>query len=116
MDSLSIDDLELRARIGVTEAERRTTQRLLVSVRMEVDLQPAGETDDLAKCIDYDRVIRAIRDEFLGERQTLEAAAEAIAQAVLRFPCQSVSVTVRKFPYGDSPSVSASVTRVQRVP
>ena len=67
-DRIIIEDLEVRARIGVTAAERRKPQRLLITMEVLKSLASAGKTDDLRKTIDYDAVARRVRA--LGAHRT----------------------------------------------
>jgi dihydroneopterin aldolase len=98
-DKIIIEDLEVRSRIGITAAERRRPQRLLITVEMTKPLAAAGKTDDLRHTIDYDAVARRVRAlAARGERNLIERLAEEIARVVLEeFGAKSVSVTVKKF-------------------
>ena len=71
----------------------------------------AGESDDLRKTVDYDALVRLVTEAFTTRRFSLiEAAAEAVAQAVLAaFPAvETVEVEVRK-PAAPIDAVFASV-------
>ncbi|MBI5386746.1 MAG: dihydroneopterin aldolase [Verrucomicrobia bacterium] len=99
MDRITLCDLEVFYRVGVTEAERAQPQRLLLTVEMEHDLAPAAASDRLADTIDYFAVTQRLLR--LGEGrhwELIEAVAGDIAQLVLRdFRAQRVSVEVKKF-------------------
>ena len=83
---------------GVLEHERRDGQQFVVDVVLEVDLTPAGRSDDLAETVSYaevaDDVVRVIEG---NPRDLIEAVAEDIAELTLRRPrVGAVEVTVHK--------------------
>ncbi len=70
---------------GVNPEERVLGQRFVVDVALDLDLRPAGESDDLARSTSYAQVYKLVRDVVEGApRNLLEAVAEGIAQAALR--------------------------------
>ncbi len=83
---------------GVLEAERREGQEFVVDVVMDVDLAPAGESDDLADTVSYAEVAGDVVALVEGEPLDLiEALAERIAAAVLARPLvDAVQVVVHK--------------------
>ena len=84
MDTIIIQDLEVRCRVGVPEAERAEPQRLLVTVQMESDFSAAAASDDLKHTVDYYAVSRRLLA--LGERGTwklIETLAVEIAETIL---------------------------------
>ena len=88
--------LELYAHHGVNPAERRSGQRFLFDVGLEVG--DAGLSDRIEDAVDY-RVVSAVVREVSDGTQfhLLEALAAAVADALLeRFPVESVRVRVRK--------------------
>jgi len=98
------DRIELRAmcfsgRHGVLPIEAERPQPFEVDVVLELDLAPAGTTDDLARSIDYGAVFGAARAVVEGPHVALlETLAERIAAAVLAGspPAAAVTVRVRK--------------------
>ncbi len=113
MDSISIVDLELEARVGVTEAERARPQRLVVSVELECDLAAAGRTDAESDTTRYDVVADQIR-RVVSERprKLVEAIAEAIAREILSQPLvHAVTVEVRKFSVPGTRFVAVKIRR-----
>jgi dihydroneopterin aldolase len=83
---------------GVNPEERQLGQRFVVDVALTLDLEPAGQSDDLTRTIDYGAVYRLIRDMVEGPPCNLiEAVAERIAQAILsRTGARLVEVRVAK--------------------
>ncbi len=112
MDSLSIHDLELRTRIGVPDEERKTEQKVLVTIELIGDLSPVGKTDDVSRGIDYETLVNDIRALAKTERKTIERLAEDIAAMVLQsYKPQSVKVSVWKEPLPGVRGVMATITR-----
>ena len=98
------DRIELRAmrftgRHGALPFEAERPQPFEVDVVVELDLAPAGTTDDLARTVDYGAVFAAAREIAEGPHVALiETLAERIAAAVLAGapPADAVTVRVRK--------------------
>lgn len=98
------DRIELRAmrfagRHGVLPFEAERPQPFEVDVVIELDLAPAGTTDDLARSVDFGTVFAAARAVVEGPPVALiETLAERIAGAVLAgsSPASAVTVRVRK--------------------
>ncbi|MBI1812696.1 dihydroneopterin aldolase [Candidatus Peregrinibacteria bacterium] len=111
-DRLTISDLELWTRIGVTAGEREAEQRILISIVMTLDVAKAAEHDDVKDTIDYLAVRNAILDLGRIGRKTVERLAEDIATLILeRFKPDSVEVAVKKFPFSATREVSIRIQR-----
>lgn len=98
-DRILLRGMAFLGRHGVGEEERADLQEIDVDVALEVDLAPAGASDDLADTVNYSRVFDACRAIVDNEsHHLLEAIAEAIAARILRdfSAVDAVSVTVRK--------------------
>ena len=98
-DRILLKDLQVFARHGVLPEEARLGQRFAVDVTAHLDLRPAGESDDYEKTVCYDALTRLVIETLTARRFALiEAAAEAVAQAVLAaFPLIArVEVEMRK--------------------
>ncbi len=95
------DRIELRAmrfagRHGVLPFEAEQAQPFEVDVILELDLAPAGTTDDLARTVDYGAVFAATRAVIEGPHVALlETLAERIAADVLAGSAPATAVTVR---------------------
>jgi len=113
MDHITLCDLEVRYRVGITAEERAQPQVLLVRVEMEFDLARAGASDDLAETINY----QAVTNRLLGfgeqrEWNLIETVATDLAQAILtEFPAQAVAIEVKKFIIPQTRYVSVTLTR-----
>ena len=87
MDQVFIKDLRIRCIIGVEDWERKTPQDILVSVEMSTEARRAAQADNIADCVNYDRVAQKIRRLAEGAgRFTVEALAEDIARLCLAEP------------------------------
>ena len=98
-DEILLEGMRFYAFHGVNPEERALGQRFTVDVALAVDLQRAGESDDLADTVSYSDVYKLVRRIVEGEpRNLIEAVAEQIAAEILaQFPAVArVTVTVRK--------------------
>ena len=115
MDKITIQDLEVNTRIGVTEAERTQPQRLLITIEMERDLAEAGRTDTESATTPYDVVANLVRQVATERpRKLIEAVADEIAAAILsRRLAVAVTIEVKKFSVPGSHYVSVKIRRTQ---
>jgi dihydroneopterin aldolase len=98
-DEVFLEGLRFYGYHGVNPEERILGQRFEVDVAILLDLQRAGESDELAETVSYSDLYKLVRRIVEGEpRNLLEAVAEAIAAEALKAfpPVRSVNVTVRK--------------------
>lgn len=98
-DRIVVRDLQVFARHGLLPEEAALGQRFALDITAHLDLRAAGETDDFARTVGYDALIGVAAESFCARRRKLiEAAAEAVAAAILaRFPAiDRVEVEVRK--------------------
>ena len=113
MDTITIQDLEVRYHIGVPDEERVQSQRLLLTIVMEHDIRRAAAGDDLEHTINYYSVSQRLLK--LGEGRSwklLETLAEEIAGIVLReFGATAVGVEVKKFIIPETRHVAVSIRR-----
>jgi len=113
MSKISIVDLEVFYRVGVSDEERAKPQRLLLTVVIDFDFSAAAMNDRLAKTIDY--FVIAQRLLKFGERRTwklIETVATDIADLILtEFHPEDVMVEVKKFPIPQVHYVSVSLIK-----
>lgn len=98
-DLIRLRNLTFDGRHGALRFERETGVRFRVDLDLELDLQAACETDDLASTVDYRDVAARVLDVGTGRSfQLVERLADEIARDVLlRFPrVEAVTVQVRK--------------------
>jgi dihydroneopterin aldolase len=62
MDRLTLRNVRAFGRHGVDDAERRNAQAIDVTLSVELDLEPARRSDDVADTIDYAQLHRRIVD------------------------------------------------------
>jgi 7,8-dihydroneopterin aldolase/epimerase/oxygenase len=114
-DLIRVVDLEVRARIGVPEAERAKAQKLLISLEMGVDgIRRAARTDDLAATVNYFEVTERVKAQVVRTCpcKLLETLAEKIAADLLEaFPIKSLTLEIKKFILPDTRWVSVQITR-----
>lgn len=99
LDRIAIDRIAVFAYHGVYDEEGRLGQRFYISVALDLDLQPAGRSDDLNATISYAEVAARVQEIAVGQRfKLIEALAEAVAGDLLQaFPrLERVAVTVEK--------------------
>ena len=84
MDKVIITDLKARGIIGINDWEREKPQEILINIVLYADLRRAGQTDDIADCVNYRTVAKKAQQhaETAG-RQTVEALAGDIARLCL---------------------------------
>src|SRR5215203_314955 len=83
-DRILLTDMVFHGRHGTLDAERELGQPFVVSLELQLDLRPAGTSDDLTKTVDYGEVHRMARDIVEGAPvQLIETLAERIAAGVL---------------------------------
>ncbi len=95
-DRILLDRIAVFARHGVLPEEAARGQRFFVSLDCEIDLGPAGRSDDLALTVSY-ADLAGLATEIATTRRfgLIEALAEAIASAALaKFPLL-LAITVR---------------------
>lgn len=97
-DRITLNGLRVFAHHGVHPTERDQGQVFFVDVTVEMDLLPAGTSDDLEDTVDYGalaaRVEQIVADE---QHQLIERVAERVAAEILGDPrIQGVEVTVHK--------------------
>lgn len=98
MDKIILQGMEFYGFHGVLPEERSLGQRFIVDLEMEMDLQPAGKSDDLELTINYARVFELVESVVRGApRRLIESVAQDIASAVLEeFPVTAATVRVKK--------------------
>ena len=98
-DCIRIQNMTFYGYHGVDQEERRLGGKFSLDVELYLDLQPAGESDDLTRTVDYKAVYDLVRRVHDGRHyQLLEALAEAVAGAILaEFAVEEVALRVRKY-------------------
>jgi dihydroneopterin aldolase len=116
-DEIHIEQLEIAARIGVSDEERANLQRLTVSISFWPYQQVHDLADKIDETVNYSAVAEAARS-FVRDQSVnlIETLADRLAKHLLKsFPMQKVAVEVRKFALEDAKYVSANVKRTASV-
>ncbi|WP_148631325.1 dihydroneopterin aldolase [Bacillus sp. E214] len=84
MDKIILENMEFYGYHGVYEEENKLGQRYRVSAELYMDLQVAGETDDLNKSVNYAEIYTLCKAIVEGKPYNLiEAVAEKISAEIL---------------------------------
>jgi len=113
-DQVCVEQLEVSARVGVTESERAQPQRLSISLTTSPRRPLVDLGDDIRNTIDYSEVCAEIR-EFVQNRtdKLIETLADRLAAHLLqRFAMQRITIEIRKFVVPDAKFVAVTLTRV----
>lgn len=114
-DLIRIEELAVEATIGVPEAERQNSQRLVLSITLTPTRNFRALDDDLQRTVDYADVAGAV-SSFVRECRVklIETLAEELAAHLLeRFAVREVEIELRKFILPDAKYVSVRVTRAR---
>jgi dihydroneopterin aldolase len=113
-DLIRVVDLEVAAHIGVPEEERRTAQRLLITLEMTVaTIAHAAKTDDIGRTVNYYEVVQRVQALAAKRpRKLLETLAEEIAAEILKtYPVQKLGLEIKKFILTEAQYVSVKIER-----
>jgi dihydroneopterin aldolase/2-amino-4-hydroxy-6-hydroxymethyldihydropteridine diphosphokinase len=117
LDKIQIKDLEVFANHGVMPEEKALGQKFLLSLCMYLDVQEAGQKDDLTKSVSYAYVAQYAEHFMRSNRfELIEGVAEHLAEELLlKFPMlEYVTVEIKKpwAPIGlPLDTVSVEITR-----
>lgn len=94
--TITIEDLEVWAKVGVTNQERSWPQRLLISTTLQ---GPVPVDDDIATALDYAAVVETIHTTVAKtEFRLLETLADTLAEAIVhRHKNEPATLTIKKF-------------------
>ncbi len=98
MDKVLIKDLRVVGIIGIYDFERTTPQEMVFNLTLFTDTRKAAESDDIADCVDYEKVSNHVKAHAeTSKRLTVEALAEDVARLCLETPgVRGVCVKVEK--------------------
>lgn len=121
MDKIIIKDLRAHGIIGIYDQERIIPQEMLINIILHTDTSKAARTDDIADCVDYEKISNKIKHHAeTAKRLTVEALAEDFAQICLATPgVQLAHVRVEKtqaIPFTGSVGVEIERTALQAGP
>jgi dihydroneopterin aldolase len=112
-DQIHIEQLELHACVGVTEAERERSQRLVINMTLWLRVSADDLNDDVAKTVDYSSLCAETKQLVENRSDKLiETLAENIATHLLgTFSIRMIKIELRKFVLPDAAYVSVIITR-----
>jgi 7,8-dihydroneopterin aldolase/epimerase/oxygenase len=96
---IEINGLEVSGKIGIPEGEREAPQRMLVSLRFQIETTFAALNDQLEKTIDYAAVAAEVEKVVQStEAHLIERLVSEIGEALMiRFPMERLEIELRKF-------------------
>jgi dihydroneopterin aldolase len=112
-DWIHIEELEIFAHIGVPEEERRTAQRLTVSISFWPYHEAGDLADRIENAVNYSAVVEETKN-FVRDQPVnlIETLADRLALHLLKnFRMERVTIELRKFPFEDAKYVSMTLTR-----
>ena len=98
MDTIFIEQLKVKAIVGVYPQERLNKQLLFLDIEMSYDTKSAARSDKLSDALDYHKITKEIH-AFVSSSsyQLIETLAEAIAKKLLIYKqVKKVKVTLSK--------------------
>ena len=112
-DRIHIEQLELYARVGVTDNERSRPQRITLNVTVWPKRQFDKLEDDISLTVNYAEISRAARDLVQNQPASLiETLAAAIGDDLLKhFPIAVVEIELRKYVLPDAAHVAVVIRR-----
>jgi FolB domain-containing protein len=118
MSYITIADLEVFYRVGLTDEERVKPQRLLLTVVLTYDFSSAAISGRLARTVDYNDVVHRLL-KFGEKRQwkLMEAVVTDVADLVLaNYPATQVAVEVKRPTVPEAKYISVSLSREKHAP
>lgn len=113
---ISIVDLELHYRIGISEAERAWPQRLLATIDMELDVSAAIKSDAIRDTINYFDVAQMLlKWGKKREWNLIEKLADEMTNFILKkFRPERVTIELKKFPLREAKYISVTLTKTRK--
>jgi 7,8-dihydroneopterin aldolase/epimerase/oxygenase len=115
VDAIRLTGMSFYGHHGVEPEERRLGQRFIVDLGLELDLRPAGQSDDLDETVNYADVWRVVRAVVEGPPvRLIERLGELLAARVLADfpPVRAVQVRVEK-PWAPIPGAQLASVAVE---
>jgi dihydroneopterin aldolase len=108
---ISIQALEVMAKVGVPDEERAAPQRLLLDLRFASLTQPEHLNDDITLTVDYAALSQRIQEIVLERpRKLIETLADELAEQLQKeFSLRWVELTIRKFILPQTEWVAVSI-------
>jgi dihydroneopterin aldolase len=112
-DAIKVEQLEIFARVGVTENERMNPQRLTLSITAWTKERFENVHDDITRTSNYSAICAVARDFASGRSDRLieTLATELAAKLLQTFEIKKVRLELRKFVLPDAEYAAVIVTR-----
>lgn len=113
MDKIFFKNITLPCKVGVSEKERKKSQKIMIDLVIFRDLKEAGEEDEISKTVNYSEVLKGIKRLVKNkEFNLIESVAENVASFLIKsFRVDKVKVRVRKERFGLSPAIGVEIVR-----
>jgi len=110
---IHIEQLNVRAHVGVSKAERSKRQRLVLNITVWPARDLRDIKDAVSRTVDYAVLSRETKTYLLGESpKLLETLAQDLTAHLLRkFHLRKIRLEIRKFVLKDVAYASVTVTR-----
>lgn len=95
MDKIFLNGMKFYSYHGVFEEEQRLGQIFIVDLELQLDLQMAGQTDDLSETVNYGEVFELVEAEMDVHSKLLEHVAERTIQKLLQTYTTVHEITMR---------------------
>ncbi len=98
----TLDKIPIFINLGVTELERKSLQKILLTLDFEVDTKKAELSDDINDTVNYSVIYQKITQFIIGKKYNL---LEKCYYDIIKFTCQEfkdikiISLKLDKFPF-----------------
>lgn len=116
MDKILLQAIKVMGTCGVNPLEKLIKQPFSINVTIDIDLEPAGKSDDLNQTVDYGLIYEKIKKQAENSRYNLiESLAESIADMLLTDErIEKVRVGVEKSQARHGTNVFPAVVVIER--
>ena len=112
-DSIHVEQLEVFARVGVTENERSKPQRLVLNLTAWPRASFDSLGDNIERAVNYSALCATARELMQSRSAALvETFVNELADVLLqKFPIRKIDIELRKFIVPDTQYVSVALSR-----
>jgi dihydroneopterin aldolase len=112
-DRIHIEQLEISARVGVSESERANPQRLVLNITIWPSQDFRDLKDNIERAVDYAAICEEAKAICAAQpTRLIETLAERVAsQSLQKFAIRKITVELRKFVLKDAAYAAVTVTR-----
>lgn len=88
---INVENIPCYSPIGIDSEERKTGQRLLISVYVDIDSSKITSSDTVNSTFSYVDIYKTVQETGKSPHSLIESLAEDIARAVLKHPLVSLA-------------------------